>query len=190
MMMPLVLGVIVVIAVIFLRIIIKIFACFGAILTFGMDQDLPTEKEEDEGANSTLVASLMKSYIILLDVLYFSLAEASLELFDCTRFEGVSFFEAESNRQCYQSWWYELLPFSILGLVLYTIGIPLLSYYLYSQRQRILAIPPIQRGSWHKTVLKWTYEKKGSFKPGFEYWRSVITIRKLGLVAVKMASKL
>jgi hypothetical protein len=148
-----------------------------------MDND---DDDDIDGSNSSLNLALMKSYMLLLDILYFTLADMSLELHDCSTVHGMPFFDIEPNRVCYQGWWYELLPLSIFGILFYTIGYPIFSFVIFSKRNAKLAIPIGQRTLWDRAVVACTFEKNGSYRSGFEFWRSVITARKLALVSVKM----
>lgn len=62
---------------------------------------------------------------------------------------------------------------------MYIIGIPATFLALYYGRTRIQSMPLKSRNFWHCFILRLTYKKVHTFKPEFEYWDTVIMVRKL-----------
>jgi hypothetical protein len=73
-------------------------------------------------------------------------------------------FEAEPNRNCFTRWWYDLLPISISGIMLYVVGIPSLVFFLFFERQKILKKDFTTRNQFQTFILKLSYCKVSEFK--------------------------
>jgi hypothetical protein len=115
--------------------------------------------------------------------LYLSFSRKALELFDCQTINGVAYFEAEPGRKCYQEWWNQLLPVVFAAIAFYVVGIPLLLFILFRSRVHIIQkVAPSQRTAWQRFLLRITYKKRSEFKLEYEYWDTVLSLRKLLIV--------
>ncbi|KAJ6249788.1 insulin-like growth factor binding protein [Anaeramoeba flamelloides] len=118
---------------------------------------------------------MINVYLTLLTLLYLILSQKSLQVFDCA-YDSSSknyVFQPEPNYNCFEKWWYQFLPFSIISIVLYIIGIPILIVYLLIKNSKILT----ERQFDLKFGLLCTRYNKNFF-----FWEIVIMIRKLFLV--------
>ena len=69
---------------------------------------------------------------------YVPLSRASFELFDCSKLNGRYVLDADLSVVCFDSSWWALFPFGLLGLLVYVIGIPLvMSYSLWKVRDTL-----------------------------------------------------
>ncbi|KAJ3445328.1 g protein-coupled receptor-related [Anaeramoeba flamelloides] len=122
---------------------------------------------------------MINVYLTLLTLLYLLLSQKSLQVFDCT-YDSSSknyVFQPEPNYNCFEKWWYQFLPFSIISIVLYILGIPLLIVYLLIKNSKILT----ERQFDLKFGLLCTRYNKNFF-----FWEIVIMIRKLFLVILQI----
>lgn len=110
-----------------------------------------TEKLLEKSQNEpTLMTSLLSVYILFMKFLYLSLVKRTFELYNCSlavsagdanaiEEQRLYYFEAQPSRMCYtEQWWYDLLPYSILSIIFYIVGFPVLVLFLSLQRMKIL----------------------------------------------------
>lgn len=146
------------------------------------------QRDEDAGANPTLSASLFGIFLLILKLVYINVSSRSLELFQCSHnpTTGLYYYYSEPSRICFQSWWFNLLPFAIAGICIYVIGIPGLFIALDRMRKRYLLIPRIQRTRFQMFILQATYKKRSEFYPNTEYWDVVLLLRKLAVISCQI----
>ncbi|KAI9139304.1 hypothetical protein BKA69DRAFT_673056 [Paraphysoderma sedebokerense] len=67
----------------------------------------------------------VRAWMSILNLLFVYIATNALALFDCTvEPDGMSYLDADPSLRCYEPWFYHDLPYGILGICLYVIGIP------------------------------------------------------------------
>ena len=142
----------------------------------------------EDGRNQSMPASFLNLYLMALKLMYLSLSTKALELFDCSYDPAEKFFfQIEPNRSCFiGGWWWDLLPFSVGAIIFYVIGIPSLVAYMAILRVRYLKIRPVQRTWKQNFLLQVTYKAKKEYRPECDYWESVISVRKLCIVASQL----
>ncbi|KAI9136208.1 hypothetical protein BKA69DRAFT_185859 [Paraphysoderma sedebokerense] len=93
-----------------------------------------TAKINDDVSDTVLC---VKVFNVLLSIVFITVVESALALFDCTQEEdGRYYLDADPSLQCYQKWYYEDVPIATLAVILYVIGIPLYFFgLLYSTYQ-------------------------------------------------------
>lgn len=149
----------------------------------------PSLNALDKSETPTITTSMLGGCLFAMKILYLSLARRALELFNCTSDgAGNYYFEAEPSRKCYtEKWWTDLLPISILAIVFYVIGIPVVSLYLSRRRMQIIAEKqPFERTKKENFILQITYKKKREFRNQFDFWDVVVMMRKFMIVACQL----
>jgi hypothetical protein len=146
-----------------------------------------------------LIASLAGAAVFAMKILYLSLSRRSVELFQCVG-DGNSgwMFVPEPGRKCFSTtsqdnWWWTLFPYSMAGIAIYIVGIPMLSLYLSVRRMSIINqyITPLNNNKQQPTkaeifILQITYKKRREFRLEYEYWDVVVMLRKLLLVLCQL----
>ncbi|KAJ3437471.1 hypothetical protein M0812_16634 [Anaeramoeba flamelloides] len=66
-------------------------------------------------------------FVASLLILYLILALKIFEFFDCDYSSNLKkyIFQPEKSHYCFDDWWYQILPFVIIFMILYIIGIPI-----------------------------------------------------------------
>ncbi|KAJ6234052.1 insulin-like growth factor binding protein [Anaeramoeba flamelloides] len=117
-------------------------------------------------------------FLTLLTLIYLILSQKTLEIFNC-KYDSYSekyIFEPEPNYYCFESWWKKLLPLSIISIVLYIVGIPILIVYLLVKNSKVLTEKEFDLKF---GLLCSRYSKS------FFFWEIIIMIRKLLIVIIK-----
>ncbi|KAJ3423535.1 g protein-coupled receptor-related [Anaeramoeba flamelloides] len=118
-------------------------------------------------------------YLTLLTLLYLILSQKCLEIFNC-QYDPQSkqhIFLQDTNHVCFGSWWRKILPFTIVFLILYIIGIPLLIVYLLIKNSKKLTEKQFDLKF---GLLCSRYNKS------FFFWEIIIMLRKLVLITVAL----
>ncbi|KAJ5078107.1 g protein-coupled receptor-related [Anaeramoeba ignava] len=80
----------------------------------------------------TLYNNLINSYTTILSFIYLFISFKALQIFDCKKqTSGVYTFEGDPSLFCYEKWWKDLLPWAIVCLIVYVIGIPVIFIILF-----------------------------------------------------------
>eukprot|EP00937_MAST-01D_sp_MAST-1D-sp2_P004176 g4176.t1 len=87
------------------------------------------------------VLSMLNAFIMTLDLLYITLTEKVVEIFDCSQnADGRYYLQAAPSIECYTAEyriWYQ--PLAVIFFVLHVVGIPAtFSYILFKNRQDIM----------------------------------------------------
>ncbi|KAJ6252885.1 insulin-like growth factor binding protein [Anaeramoeba flamelloides] len=119
-------------------------------------------------------------YLTLLTLLYLILSSKCLEIFDC-KYDSKSkksIFQLETQYTCFgdDQEWNNLLIFSIIFIILYIVGIPILILYLLIKNSKIMNEKQFDL---RFGLLCSRYSKS------FFYWEVVIMLRKLFLAILK-----
>lgn len=106
---------------------------------------------------------------------YPTLCGKALGFFDCFELErGDRRVYADLTLRCYDGWWWQWLPLSVLSLLVYALGIPATFYCLAKH--------------WHRSLEADNRVRVAlltrSYRPELWFWESVDLIRKLLLTAV------
>ena len=89
--------------------------------------------------------------------------------------------------QCFtQDWWLQLLPWSLLAIVFYVIGYPVVSALLVFKQHDILLKPVLFRKQWETLITEITYSKKQEFKEKCEYWHVLVSMRQFALTVIQL----
>ena len=149
---------------------------------------LLNDSGDSDATKQSFVVLLIANMFLAMQILYFSLSRRALELFDCSYDASQSFFfEVEPMRQCLaQDWWFRLLPWSLLAIIFYVIGYPLLSAWLIFKRHEIFLKSAGLRKRWEVLVLEVTYSKKQEFKEKYEFWPVLTSLRQLALASIQL----
>jgi hypothetical protein len=151
-----------------------------------------TPEDADEYVDDTFSfsASMAAIYLLGMSLMYLMLSRRSLELFDCT-YDGAGnyFFEYEPNRLCYAPdavWYWRLFPWTIISILVYVIGFPVLMVWLTVTRGKYLEIREDERTPFQQFLLLATYKKQSEYKQGYEFWEVVVALRKLLIVMIQV----
>ena len=149
-----------------------IFACIFALLylgaylkaRFSQDTSLPSLKNR-----------VINGYILLISLGYLTLASTAIEPFGCRReIDGSFILLADPSLKCGDKWWKSLLPYAILGILGYVIGIPLgLFCWLRAHRLRLSEPEFVER---YGGLFS-------SYVPGLPYWESFVMVEKILIAA-------
>lgn len=148
-----------------------------------------TEEENHEGGgNVSFSVTLFRVFLIALKMMYINVAQRSLELFNCTYNEVTNeyIFQPQTSRKCFENWWYQLLPWSIAGILIYVIGIPALYVFLFLKRRKYLKMKAEHRNQSQQFIVRVTYKKNCEFHESARYWDAVLMVQSLGLVSCQM----
>ena len=75
------------------------------------------------------------------------------------------------------------MPAVIFSIIGYVIGIPVLIFTLFRSRIKIIKnVAPSRRTAWQKFLLRLTYKKRSEYKPQYEYWDTVLILRKASII--------
>jgi hypothetical protein len=142
---------------------------------------------DDEGENQSDLAAFAGAYMLGMKLMYLSLAQRTLELFNCT-YDGSKhwYFGPEPGRKCYDVWWYNLLGLSIFSIIVYVVGVPVLNAWLEYRRMQIVEKRYQDRKPHEHFIVAMTYRRKQEFRPGFRYWDTIILIRKFLIVVTQL----
>jgi len=105
---------------------------------------------------------------------YVILAVQSLTMFDCVELSGRLSLRAFVQIECFEAEWYRYLFTSILGILLYTIGIPALLYYELVKHQF---------GAGPRAVDVLGYQVM-SYREGYRWWDLVILAWRLFVLVI------
>lgn len=155
----------------------------------GYYETMDTGDEESAGGGKVpFIVILGGIYLTMLKMVYINLSLWSLELYDCNPTEIANYFiyQPESSRKCYDDWWYALLPFSILGILLYVLGIPCIILVLYLARKRDLLIQKNRRTCFQQFIIQLTFKRNNEFQEHARYWDMVLMIRQLAIVICQL----
>lgn len=164
----------------------------------------PLETLDKLQSQPGLIASLAGAAVFAMKILYLSLARRSVELFQCVE-DGNSgyMFVPEPGRKCFSSpdssgtsWWWQLFPYSMAGIAIYILGIPMLSLYLSMRRMAIIGRymdhanetkkQQTAATKWEVFILQITYKKRREFRLEYEYWDVMVMLRKLLLALCQL----
>ncbi|KAI9146214.1 hypothetical protein BKA69DRAFT_3655 [Paraphysoderma sedebokerense] len=144
---------------------------------------LPLDPRQRERAAVTDIAfSALGIFHIALSILYVNIVAKSFALFDCTlEDDGRAWLDEEVSLVCYTDWWYQDLPYSILAVVFYALGIPLyfgvLSYFYYQKHHD----GPFWE-KWRRISERLLEEfSDGHFKREYQYYIVVQLLQKLAM---------
>ncbi|KAJ6230744.1 insulin-like growth factor binding protein [Anaeramoeba flamelloides] len=129
--------------------------------------------------NTNIKNTLINVYLTLLTLLYLILSQKTLEIFDCQYDSGSDkfVFQQDQNYNCFESTWNTILPFAIISVILYIIGIPLLIIYLLIKNSKMLNEKEFDLKF---GLLCSRYSKN------FFFWEIIIMVRKLFFVICKI----
>ncbi|KAJ3442000.1 hypothetical protein M0812_14022 [Anaeramoeba flamelloides] len=114
-------------------------------------------------------------FVASLLVLYLILALKIFEFFDCNYSSNLKqyIFQPDKNHFCFDQWWYQLLPFVIVFMILYIIGIPIFfATMLWYHSKKVNEKVFNQR-------LSLLYSR---YKIEYFYWEIIIIFRKFFIV--------
>jgi hypothetical protein len=137
------------------------------------------------GEKETILSGVLVSLMHSIKFMYLSVAIKSLEIFDCTYQPALKgyMFELDPDRLCYtEKWWFDLIGLAVFSIIVFDIAFMVFVFWIEGQRNRIMdAIytSPWRPGPFSQLILKLTYKKTPMYREGFEYWDSVILLRKL-----------
>ena len=85
-----------------------------------------------EGLNDLSFRTMVDSVIFsLASLLYIPMARACFVLFDCSELpNGDSVLDVDPGTECYDSSWWGVFPFGLIGITLYVVGIP--AYFAFA----------------------------------------------------------
>ncbi|KAJ3446356.1 insulin-like growth factor binding proteinn-terminal [Anaeramoeba flamelloides] len=127
-----------------------------------------------------IYSSFVNVYLTLLTLLYLILSQKCLETFNCQYNNKNKKFEFlhDTDNNCFEGFWLQkMLPLTIIFIVLYIIGIPILILYLLIKNSKILTEKQFDM----KFGLLYSRYNKSFF-----YWEIVIMLRKLLLIILKI----
>eukprot|EP00163_Fabomonas_tropica_P011773 TRINITY_DN2265_c0_g1_i1.p1 TRINITY_DN2265_c0_g1~~TRINITY_DN2265_c0_g1_i1.p1 ORF type:complete len:2128 (-),score=551.89 TRINITY_DN2265_c0_g1_i1:181-6564(-) len=129
------------------------------------------EKEKRRKDLNTLKNSLVDGFMLLLALAYLLLITTSFEIFDCTPGkDGASTLDAKPDLNCYENWWWQLMPIGAAGILIYGIMIPG-SMFIIIYRNRKNVSDPLFIESFGSVIIEYT--------PQRPYWEAVIMLEKL-----------
>ncbi|KAI9138135.1 hypothetical protein BKA69DRAFT_1093496 [Paraphysoderma sedebokerense] len=143
---------------------------------------------EGDSKPKTLVR-LFKAYMSFLNLLFVHVATSSLALFDCTQeADNFSYLDSDPSLRCYESWYYQDLPYGIAGLCCYVFGIPLMSVIISYAALTANKHPVKSNSVWHKfqvfseKIMSTNHE----FKADYQFVTVVQLFQKLFMVVVNI----
>ncbi|KAJ6254991.1 insulin-like growth factor binding protein [Anaeramoeba flamelloides] len=123
----------------------------------------------------------INSFVAFIFLMYLILCLKILEIFDCTKITNQNnqeySYQLKANLQynCFDEWWYRLLPFVIIFGILYIIGIPIfLGWSLYYHSKKVD----------EKTFNQRFGLLTNKFKKEWFFWEFVLTLRKIVVVII------
>ncbi|KAI9139315.1 hypothetical protein BKA69DRAFT_1086475 [Paraphysoderma sedebokerense] len=142
-----------------------------------------------ERRNSQTSVRTIRAYMSVLSLLFVHVATNSLALFDCTlEADGFSYLDADPSLRCYESWYYQDLPYGYAGLGLYVLGIPFMN--LIISYASLLARPnPARANSVGQKFQLFCVKLMSSgheFKSDYQFISVVQLFQKLSMVVVNI----
>ncbi|KAJ3446898.1 hypothetical protein M0812_07893 [Anaeramoeba flamelloides] len=123
----------------------------------------------------------INSFVAFLFLMYLILCLKILEIFDCSKISDSNnqneSYALKVNLQynCYDDWWYKMLPFVIIFGILYIIGIPIfLGWSLYYHSRKV------DENTFNQRFGLLT----NKFKKEWFFWEFVLTFRKIIVVII------
>ncbi len=149
-------------------------------------------KLADKKFNVDQMISIM---LMILDLSYFAVAKSSLEIFDCKKVDRQFVLDKENTIVCYDqsgkitSEYNGLLPWAIISLIVYVVGIPLaFAVLLLVNRKRIMEDVSTIGEKAGETEVPTVRSRFGflykDFKPKMYFWKLIVTLRKLAVVSI------
>jgi alpha-tubulin suppressor-like RCC1 family protein len=133
-------------------------------------------KARKHAISASLKNRIVNGYLSLLSLGFLTLATTALEPFGC-RLEKDDRWTlvADPSRLCFERWWKELVPFAVIGIVVYILGIPLtLLWWLRRNRSNLSNPEFIERyGGLYST-----------YSQGCFAWEPAVMAEKVAIAAI------
>jgi len=81
---------------------------------------------------------LWRIILFTLFLVYPSMSAKSLSMFVCNDVEGVDYLVSDFTLECFDSTWHTYMPYAVVGILVYPVGIPLLFYGLLHHHRNSL----------------------------------------------------
>jgi hypothetical protein len=125
---------------------------------------------------ASLKNRVINGYLSLLSLGFLTLATTALEPFGC-RIEKDNRWTlvADPSRLCFEGWWKELVPFAVIGIVVYVLGIPLtVLWWLLRNRSNLTNPDFVERyGGLYS-----------SYSPSLPHWEPIVMAEKVAIAAI------
>ena len=104
----------------------------------------------------SLRTRLFELNFLVVYTLYTSVSTSIFRLFDCREVQGSWYLSADFTMKCFGPEWNALMAVAVLGMIVYTTGIPLVLFVLLRRNRRHLYADECPRGelSRHAIVKK------------------------------------
>eukprot|EP01112_Ceratiomyxa_fruticulosa_P018928 TRINITY_DN6123_c0_g1_i3.p1 TRINITY_DN6123_c0_g1~~TRINITY_DN6123_c0_g1_i3.p1 ORF type:complete len:898 (-),score=136.84 TRINITY_DN6123_c0_g1_i3:76-2769(-) len=125
--------------------------------------------------NETLVDMLIRNELFILILLYPGVSTKILALFNCKSINGTSYLEQDYTILCHSSRWYSYLVGTIIMIVFWLVGVPLIFFITLTHNKAKLR---------RQTILLRFGFLYLYYKDRFYYWEIVELLRRLFLTAI------
>ncbi|KAI9138133.1 hypothetical protein BKA69DRAFT_1093477 [Paraphysoderma sedebokerense] len=147
------------------------------------------KKSVDQIADGTALVRVFKGYMSFLNLLFVHVATSSLAMFDCTKeADNLSYLDSDPSLRCYESWYYQDLPYAMAGLCCYVLGIPVVSVIFSYAARRARDTSAKVNSIWDKFQLfsEAIMNTNHEFKTDYQFMSVVQLFQKLFLVVVNI----